>query len=323
MRAMRWISSKATAIPLGLCMLSLHVDGLAVSRAEEASLIEPGATVKKVADGMKFTEGPVWLAAEKKLIFSDIPSGKLMQWTAAGGLSELRKAEQPNGNALDPEGRLVTCQHGGRNIVRTEPDGTITVVAATLDGKKFNSPNDLAIRSDGTIWFTDPGWGGHRHEIPGHYVFRFDPKTSKVMPIVTDLPMPNGIVFSPDEKRIYIADTGGNARHPNPAMHKLPGVIRCHEIAANGLLGTKVFEIPAGSDGMEVDEQGNLYTTWGSVTIYSPEGKKLEVIKVPEHATNVCFGDDDLRTLYITAGKSLYSVRMKNAGLKPKTAAAK
>lgn len=288
--------------------------------AQEVSFVEPGAEVKKLAGGMKFTEGPVWLPKEKKVVFSDIPNSKLMQWSAAGGLSEYRQSEQSNGNILDLEGRLVTCQHSGRNLVRTEPDGTITVLVDKFEGKRFNSPNDVAVRSDGSLWFTDPAWGlTGPHEIPGHWVYKLDVKTGKVEAIVKDLPMPNGIVFSPDETRIYIADTGGNMRHPDAQFHKLPAVIRCYEVTADGKLGKKLFEIPEGSDGMKVDVEGNLYTTYGGkVNVFSPDGKKLQAIDVPEGPANICFGDDDFRTLYITARTSLYSLRMKNAGAKSK-----
>ena len=311
---------------LGLAVLlnGVVVPFVAVPSAEaqETSLVEPGAEVKKLAGGMKFTEGPVWLPKEKKVVFSDIPNSKLMQWSAAGGLSEFRQSEQSNGNILDLDGRLITCQHSGRNLVRTEPDGKITILVDQFDGKRFNSPNDVAIRSDGTLWFTDPAWGlTGPHEIPGHWVYKLDPKSGKVEAIVKDLPMPNGIVFSPDETRIYIADTGGNTRHPDPKFHKLPAVIRCYEVTAEGNLGKKLFEIPEGSDGMKVDAAGNLYTTYaGKVNIFSRDGKKLQSIELPEGPANLCFGDDDFRTLYITARTSLYSLRMKNAGAKSKGA---
>ncbi len=292
-----------------------------VARAEEKkSLVAPGAEVKKLASGMKFTEGPVWLPKEKKLVFSDIPNSKLMQWSEADGLSAYRDSEQANGNILDLEGRIISCQHGARNLIRIEADGSTTVLADKYRGKRFNSPNDVAIRSDGTFWFTDPAWGlKGPHEIPGHWVFKLDPKTGKVEVVHAELAMPNGLVFSPDETRLYIADTGGHNRHPNPEFHKLAASIQCHELADDGRLGKKLFHIDAGSDGMAVDVKGNLYTTYGGkVQIYDAEGQKLEQIDVPEGPANVCFGGEDFRTLFITARTSLYSVRMKYAGAKPK-----
>jgi gluconolactonase len=288
----------------------------------DQSLVAAGAKVTKLADGMKFTEGPVWLPAENKLVFSDIPNSKLMQWSEAAGLSVYRESEQANGNILDLQGRIISCQHKARNLIRIEADGSTTVLADRFDGKRFNSPNDVAIRSDGTLWFTDPPWGlTGPHEIPGHWVFKRDPETGTVEVVLKSLAMPNGIVFSPDERRIYIADTGGHKRHPDPEFHKLPASIQCFDIGKDGMLGKKLFHIDAGSDGMAVDVSGNLYTTHGGkVHIYDADGRELQQIDVPEGPANVCFGGADFKTLFITARTSLYSVRMKVAGARLKGA---
>jgi len=284
------------------------------------SLVASNEKVTKLAGDMKFTEGPVWLPNEKKLVFSDIPNSKLMQWSEQDGLSVFRESKNANGNILDLEGRIISCQHGARNLIRIEKDGSTTVLADRFEGKRFNSPNDVAVRSDGTLWFTDPPWGlTEPHEIPGHWVYKLDPKTGKVDVVYKYLAMPNGIVFSPDETRIYIADTGGHQRHPDSAFHDMPASIQCYEISDDGKLEKKLFHINAGSDGMAVDTKGNLYTTHGGkVYIYDADGKKLEDIDVPEGPANVCFGGDDFKTLFITARTSLYSVRMKNSGVKPK-----
>ena len=180
----------------------------------------------------------------------------------------------------------------------------------------------MALRSDGTLWFTDPPWGlTEPHEIPGHWVYKLDPKTKEVDVVYKYLAMPNGIVFSPDETRIYIADTGGHKRHPDPKFHNLPPSIQCHEIDEHGKLGQKLFHIKSGSDGMAMDVKGNLYTTFsGKVKVYDADGKLIEQIDVPEGPANVCFGGDDFRTLFITARTSLYSLQMKYAGAKPKSA---
>ncbi len=300
------------------CGLLLAVIVRLANADEKESLIAPGEKVQKLADGMKFTEGPAWIPAKKTLVFSDIPNSKLMQWREGDGLSVFRPSEQSNGNILDLQGRLISCQHAARNLVRTEADGSITVLADKFDGKRLNSPNDVAVRSDGTLWFTDPPWGlTGPGELPGHWVFKLDPATGKVEPVVKNLAMPNGINFSPDESRIYIADTGGHPKHPDPAFHKLPGGIHCYEVSQDGTLGKKLFQIEQSSDGMTVDVKGNLYTTHGKVHVYSADGKKLETIDVPEGPANVTFGGDDYKTLFITAKTSLYSVRMKNAGAKP------
>ncbi len=289
-----------------------------VHAGDAESLIEAGAKIQKLAGDMKFTEGPAWIPAKKILIFSDIPNSRIMQWKEGEGASLFRESEQSNGNILDLEGRMISCQHAARNIVRIEADGAVTVLADKFDGKRFNSPNDVAVKSDGTLYFTDPPWGlTGPAEIPGHWVYRLDPATGKVEPIVKDLAMPNGINFSPDETRIYIADTGGHTRHPDPAFHKLPAGIHCYEVLKDGSLGKKLFKIDEGSDGMTVDTAGNLYTTHGGVNIFNADGKLLERIAVPEGPANVTFGADDYKTLFITARTSLYSIRMKNAGAKP------
>jgi gluconolactonase len=289
------------------------------ARAEETeSLIVSGEKVQKLAGDMKFSEGPAWIPATKTLVFSDIPNSKLMQWRAGEGLSVFRQSEQSNGNILDLEGRLISCQHAARNLVRTEADGTVKVLVDKFDGKRLNSPNDVAVKSDGTLWFTDPPWGlDGPGELPGHWVFKFDPATGQIEPVIKDLAMPNGINFSPDESRLYVADTGGHVKHPDPAFHKLPGTVSCYEVSKVGKLGKRLFQIEHGSDGMTVDVKGNLYTTHGKIHIYSADGKKLESIDVPEGPANVTFGGDDYQTLFITAKTSLLSVRMKNAGAKP------
>jgi gluconolactonase len=277
---------------------------------EPNSLIASGAEVEKLAGDLGFIEGPVWLPSEKKLVFSDIPAGKLMQWSEADGLSLYRKCEQANGNILDLQGRIISCQHGARNLVRQESSGTITVLADKFDGKRFNSPNDVAVRSDGTLWFTDPPWGlNEPPELPGHWVYKLDPKSGKVEVLIKDLAMPNGIVFSPDETRLYVADTGGNRKHPDPKFHTMAAGIHCFDVTPDGKLGDKRFTIDKGSDGMAVDIKGNIYATSGKVNIYDPDGKPIGQIDVAESPANVCFGDDDFKTLFITARTGLYSVR--------------
>lgn len=301
------------------CGLLVVLVALPARAKDQESLVAPGEKAQKLAGGMRFIEGPAWVPAKKTLIFSDIPNSKLMQWREGDGLSVFRQSENSNGNILDLEGRLISCQHSGRNLVRTEPDGKITVLADKYDGKRFNSPNDVAVRSDGTLWFTDPPWGliGPR-EIPGNWVFKLDPADGSVEPVIKDLSMPNGIAFSPDESRLYVADTGGNERFSVADLKKLPPAIHCYEMSKNGKLGKQLFQFGQGSDGMRVDVKGNLYTTTsGKVHIYDPDGQKLEQIDMPESPANVCFGGDDMKTLFITATTSLYSIRTKNAGAKP------
>ncbi len=278
---------------------------IAAPTAEE--LVAADAVVEKLGGQFKFTEGPSWIPDRKLLVFSDIPNSKLMQWTAAKGIEEFRPSENSNGNTLDAEGRLITCQHSGRNIVRTEKDGKITVLVDSFEGKKLNSPNDVAVKSDGTLWFTDPPYGvpkDQKKEQEGNWVYRFDPTTKKITIVCRLFDMPNGIAFSPDEKRLYIADSGKGQQ------------VGSFDVKEDGTLSADaVWWAQGGSDGLRVDVKGNIYTTAGDgVRIYSPEGKRLGTIKFPEHPANCAFGGDDMKTLFVTARTGLYSVKLKVAG---------
>jgi len=297
-----------------LVAITLAASLPAVALAQDAApkldhIVAAEAKVTKLGSDMKFTEGPVWIPKEKRLVWSDIPNSRQMQWTAKDGVSEWRKVEASNGNLLDLDGNLLSCQHAGRNLIRTTPDGKISVLADAFEGKKFNSPNDLAIHSDGSIWFTDPtyGLGGKPGEIGSQNVYRLDPKTKAVSVVRSDFDMPNGIAFSPDEQRLYISDTGK------------PGKIRAFAVPAAGQpLDKELFQIDIRCDGLCIDVEGNLYTTGGGgIHVFDKDGKKLGLIPVEEHPANVCFGGDDYKTLYITARTSLYSVPVKIKGAKP------
>lgn len=291
--------------PLLAVALPLHAQ-VTLSDPAAAALVAADAKVEKLADGLKFTEGPVWLPDRKILVFSDIPAAKLMQWSAADGVREFRASANPNGNTLDTEGRLITCQHSARNIVRTEADGTITVLVDRHDGKRFNSPNDVAVKSDGTLWFTDPPYGlpkGEDKELGGNWVFRLDPATKQTTVVCKEFDMPNGIVFSPDETRLYIADSGKAQR------------VGAFPVKPDGTLGEALWWAEGGSDGMRVDEKGNLYTTANDgVRIYNPDGKRLATIALPQQPANCAFGGEDFKTLFITARTGLYRVQMNIAG---------
>jgi gluconolactonase len=288
-----------------LAVLPLHAQVKIEDPAAE-SLVAADAKIQKLGGDMKFTEGPVWLPEKKVLVFSDIPAAKLMQWSADKGITEFRPSENANGNTLDNEGRLITCQHTGRNVVRTEKDGTITVLVDSHDGKKLNSPNDVAVKRDGTIWFTDPPYGvprDQKKEQDGNWVYRFDPAAKKTTIVCKDFDMPNGLAFSPDEKRLYIADSGKGQR------------VGAFEVKDDGTLSAAVWWAEGGSDGLRVDAKGNIYTTArDGVRIYSPEGKRLGTITFPEHPANCAFGGEDFQTLFVTARTGLYSVKLKVAG---------
>jgi gluconolactonase len=294
---------------LATLMSALAIPFATPAMAELDDIISPETKVTKLGSEMKFTEGPVWIPSQSRLVWSDIPNSRQMQWMADEGISEWRKVESSNGNLLDLEGNLLSCQHDGRNLIRTTPGGDISVVVDSFEGKKFNSPNDLAIKSDRTIWFTDPTYGlrGKPGEIEARNVYRFDPQTKQVSVVRGDFDMPNGIAFSPDEKVIYISDTG-----------KL-GKIRAFAVPADGKpLEKQLFEIDVRCDGMCIDVEGNIYTTTnGGIAVFDKAGKKLGLIPVAEQPANVCFGGDNYKTLFITARTSLYSVPVKIAGAKP------
>jgi gluconolactonase len=210
-----------------------------------------------------------------------------------------------NGNTLDLQGRLITCQHEARNVVRREADGTWTVLAERFDGKAFNSPNDVAVRNDGTIWFTDPTYGLERRksEQKDNGVYRLDPASGAVTMVQTEFHEPNGICFAPDQQRVYVADSGRKAR------------IGAFPIEKNGTLGKAVFWIEGGADGMRCDQQGNLWAAqFDSIHVFSPEGKRLLEIECPELPTNCAFGGADGKTLFVTARRFLLSMPVKVAG---------
>lgn len=279
--------------------------------AEQIPLLPSGAQVEKLAGGFRFTEGPVWVNRDGGfLVFSDIPANELKKWTAQTGLSVFRSpSHNANGNTLDRQGRLVTCEHSSRRVTITELDGTIRVLVDRYQGKRFNSPNDVVVRSDGTIWFTDPPYGLPRdqsRELDKNYVFRLDPQNNALTIVADDFDMPNGLCFSPDEKRLYIADSG-RSRH-----------IRVFDVQPDGTLkGGNVFCAisPGAPDGIRCDEQGNVWSSAGDgVHVFSPQGQLLTKIPVPETPANLCFGGPDGKTLFITARTGLYRIQTNLRG---------
>lgn len=260
-----------------------------------------GASVEKLAGGLNFTEGPVWNPANGGfLIFSDINANRLYSWSPSSGLDIFRTPSQnANGNTIDLEGRLITCEHTTRRVTRTAFDGTITPIIETHEGQRFNSPNDVVVKSDGTIWFTDPTWGlSGRKELDGQYVFRFDPTTAITTLVARGFQQPNGLCFSPDESILYVAESAG------------PVNVRAFDVQANGTLtGDRIFANPSGTpDGMRVDSQGRLFTTAEDVYIYDPNGSQIGRIDVPEVPANLCFGGENDEMLFITARTSLYGI---------------
>lgn len=290
-------------------------ENLVVHDKRFSALTLPNAFLEKLHGGMKWAEGPVYFPHGDFILWSDIPNNQMLQWVEGLGTRVFRtEANNSNGNTRDLEGRLVTCEHLTRRVTRTEHDGTITVVADSHDGKRLNSPNDVVVKSDGTIWFTDPPYGilsdyeGRKaeQEQNGCYVFRFDPADGNLAVVADDFVKPNGLAFSPDESRLCISDTG-RSHDPDGPHH-----IRMFDVSDDNLLSNaRVFaEIDPGvSDGFRFDIQGNLWTSADNgVQCFSGSGDMLGEILTGETVANVTFGGPRNNRLFITATTSLFSM---------------
>jgi len=273
-------------------------------------LVSRLTNVRRIADGFQFTEGPVWMDDGGYLLFSDIPADAIYRWTEHEGHVVWRQPSgHANGNTVDGAGRLVTCEHGSRSVTRTDSDGTITTLASTYNDKKLNSPNDVVVKSDGTIWFTDPPYGIEPEMIeqPANYVFRLDDSGGEPVAVVSDMSRPNGLCFSPDEQYLYVADSDKSAHH----------IRRFHVRSDNTLEGGEVFATvePGPPDGMRMDSRGDLWTSAGDgVQAFSPAGTLLGKITTPKPASNCAFGGPDHRRLFITAQDSIWTVTLGVAG---------
>jgi gluconolactonase len=278
-------------------------------------LTVPIAEVEELYSGNRWAEGPVWFNDGGYLVWSDIPNNRMLRWVPDLGVGVFRaQSNFANGNTRDRQGRLVSCEHGGRRVTRTEGDGTITVVADKHAGKRLNSPNDVVVKSDGSVWFTDPDYGilsdyeGYKseREQKGCYVYRVDPKSGAVKIVVDDFVKPNGLAFSPDEKTLFIADSG--VSHDPDGPHH----IRAFAVGTDGKLGKgRIFcEVSPGlPDGFRLDSSGNLWTSCqNGVICFDPTGKPLGKIKIPQMVSNLTFGGPRRNRLFITATKSIYAV---------------
>jgi gluconolactonase len=275
------------------------------------------APVKHLAGGFDWVEGPVWFGDAGCLLFSDIPNDRIMRWTPGVGISTYRQPSNfANGHTRDRQGRLVSCEHGTRRVTRTEWDGRITVIADRYDGRRLNSPNDLVVASDGSTWFTDPHYGimtdyeGFRseQELPCA-VYRVDPDGT-VEAVVTDMACPNGLAFSPDESRLYVADTGR-------MFSDDPRHIRVFDMAGGRPRGGRVFHTvePGCADGIRVDTDGNVWSSAGDgVHCIAPDGRLIGRILVPETVSNLCFGGRAKERLFITATTGLYAISLNRTG---------
>src|SRR5256886_5494117 len=279
-------------------------------------------TVERLAGGMRWCEGPVYFGDARCLLWSDIPNNRIMRWDEeTGRASVYRKPSNfANGNTSDRQGRLITCEHDTRRVTRTEYDGTITVLIDKFDGKPLNSPNDIVVKSDDSIWFSDPPFGilgnyeGHvdNPELPTN-VYRID-KTGRATVAAGDIDRPNGLCFSPDETKMYVVEAG-----------LTPRVIKVFDVVAEGtkLANGRAFvtcEAPETPDGFRCDVDGNLWCGWGmgeghdGVVVFNPDGKRIGKINLPERAANLCFGGWLRNRLFMAASHSLYSLYANSQG---------
>jgi gluconolactonase len=287
-------------------------------------LVNSNARLEKLYEGCRWAEGPAYFPAGRYLVWSDIPNDRMLRFDeTSGAVSVFRHpAGYSNGNTVDRQGRLVTCEHGNRRVTRTEPDGSITVIADRLDGKRLNSPNDVVVRSDGSIWFTDPSYGidsdyeGHKaeSEIGACHVYRVDPQTGTIEVVADDFVRPNGIAFSPDERQLYVVDTG--ATHVKDG----PRHIRRFDVGEDGKLsGGQVFATCTSGlfDGFRFDEAGRIWTSAGDgVHCYDRDGTLIGKVLVPEVVANVVFGGPKRNRLYICGTTSLYAIMVQVNGAK-------
>lgn len=283
-------------------------------------LINGTAEIELLYDKCRWAEGPVWFNDSNQLIWSDIPNNRMMRWVPGGGVSVYREnSNYSNGNTRDRQGRLVSCEHGGRRVTRTEADGSITVVADSYKGKRLNSPNDAVVKSDGSIWFTDPIYGimsdyeGHKgeQEQDGCYVFRVDPKNGKLTVVADDFVRPNGLAFSPDESILYVADSAVS-HDPDAPSH-----IRKFRVGKDGkLTGGKVFATVEGvPDGFRVDTDGNVWTSAGAgINVYAPSGDLLGRINFPQTVSNLTFGGPKRNRLFVPCTHHVYSMYVTATG---------
>jgi gluconolactonase len=333
-----------------LGILSLAISSLAISQVSAQSaaepgvrrvdpaldkLLSPGAKVEKVAGGFQFVEGPVWNRKGGYLIFSDIPGNAIMTWSPSGGASVFRarifEGEYSagaqvgtNGLTLDKEFRIIAAEHGNRQVSRIEQDGAVTVLAGRYEGKRLNSPNDLVIKKNGDIYFTDPPFGLLRpgqgvadaaknplRELDFNGVFRIT-APGKIDVMTKDLALPNGLAFSPDEKRLYVANSADKTWS-------------VYDVKPDGTLANaRIFydaekeAAPGVPDGMKVDTKGNVWATGpGGILVISPQGKLLGSIQFPEVPANCAWGDADGKALYVTARTGLYRIKTNIAGIRP------
>jgi gluconolactonase len=279
------------------------------------------AAVEQIATGYRWVEGPVWFGDHRCLLWSDIPNNRMMRWDeVTGAVTTFRSpSNYANGHARDRQGRLVSCEHLTRRVTRTEYDGTITVLVDRFDGKPLNAPNDVVVASDGSVWFTDPGYGsmsnyeGHRatHELPTA-VYRLDPDDGAGTPVILDLERPNGLCFAPDESRLYVVDSGSSPRS-----------IHVFDVADRTVGAGRLFADmgPGGADGIRCDTDGNVWAAasggdgYDGVHVFASDGTRIGQIALPEVCANLCFGGLAGNRLFMAASQSVYALYVNATGV--------
>lgn len=301
---------------------------ITVYHPRASGLFPAGAALERLCTGAQWGEGPVWIDEEAALLWSDIPNNRMLRWSAGDGMTVWRDGvEFTNGHTRERDGSILHCSHGQRAIVRTRLCGGLgstqdEIVVDRFEGKRLNSPNDIVVKSDGTIWFTDPPYGivsdreGHaaESELGDNYVFRYDPRT-RMLAVVSDfVEEPNGLAFSPDESVLYVSDTSAALRADGGGHHH---IVAFDVVAGRELTKPRIFAVidPGLADGFRVDRQGWIFTSSAdSVQVYDPDGMRIARIGVPEKVANLTFGGRDGDELYICASTSLYRIRLNTRG---------
>jgi gluconolactonase len=297
------------------------MDGFEIHDERFQHYILGNAPLEVLGTGFRWIEGPVWMGDADCLLFQDLPRNRTMRWIEGAGFSVYRDpSNYANGQTRDRQGRLIACSHRGRCLYRTEYDGTVTTLVERHAGKRLNSPNDVVVKSDGTIWFSDPVYGisndyegGRQESEQPPALYRFDPATNEIRVMAGDFDGPNGLAFSPDERRLYVAETGDQSK-PDPRQY-----IRVFDVAPDGALsGGDIFHKiePGYCDGMRVDEDGNVWSSAGDgVHCISPEGKLMGKILVPHRVSNITFGGPTKNRLFIGGSHTLYAIFLDRRGV--------
>jgi gluconolactonase len=297
----KWVFVVVMAVLLVSSAKSVEDTDAIKAKAVAKSVVASGAKVEKLCGGFAFTEGAT-SDSNGNVYFTDIPKSRIHKWSVDGKISTFLENSGGCNGLYSYKDKLIACADGKRQLVQIDTNGNVEVLADEFEGKKFNSPNDLWVDKAGGIYFTDPRYSYRGNMEMGEHVYYFSPDRKKLIRVIDDMVRPNGIIGSGDGKKLFVADHGG-------------GKVFVYDIAKDGSLSGKKLFVAQGSDGMEIDERGNIYLTGKDVSVYNKDGEKIETITAEGQHTNLCFGGKDKKTLFITANGALYSVRMDVKGL--------